>query len=374
MLPAIEIVMLFLQPVGLAVMLIYTYGFFQRSLKSKPLVDMLMGIMFGIAACIAMLAPIPIAEGIIIDIRNLFIGIAGAFFGLIGGGVALLIGIASRVAIGGDGVTLGVSAMVLVTLMGGIWANFIRPRVDHNLKAFSVLGLMIATDMLLALFLPAEVRNRFFIDLGPMMFCTYLIGSILLSQLITRERSLIDEARELASAAKTDPLTNLANRATAAAEFSDLPRPKYRDHGQTMLCIDVDKFKDINDRHGHPRGDRVLVDIAQRLSSCVRPSDILSRISGDEFLIVLHDITPDQARAVADRCLTAVNSAPVSADGVDIDVSISVGAVWTKSKPNFTAFREIADEALYRAKALGRNCVSFEVTSVYGTAGRHYAT
>ncbi|MEO0905751.1 MAG: LytS/YhcK type 5TM receptor domain-containing protein, partial [Pseudomonadota bacterium] len=77
MFPAIEKVMLILQPLGLAVMLIYTYGLFQRSLKSKLLVNMLMGKMFGIAACIAMLAPIPIAEGVIIDIRNLFVGIAG---------------------------------------------------------------------------------------------------------------------------------------------------------------------------------------------------------------------------------------------------------------------------------------------------------
>ncbi len=372
MLPVIEKVLLVVQPLGLAVMLIYTYGLFRRSLENTTLVNMLMGIMFGIAACVAMLSPIPIQEGIIVDIRNLFIGVAGAFFGLIGGGVTLLIGIAMRVVIGGDGMAIGVASMAFTAGMGAAWAYFVQPRMKNHLKAFFGLGIMIACNITLGIFLPSAVRIGFFVDLGPTLLIAYVLGSVLLGQLITRERYLIDEAKRLASEASTDPLTKLVNRATAAAAFSDLPRPKKQDHGQTMICIDVDRFKDINDRYGHLRGDKVLVDVATRLSACVRPNDILSRISGDEFLIVLHDVNTDQARAVANRCLTAVNGAPTTVDGVNINVSISVGAVWTDSKPNFTAFRETADGALYRAKALGRNCVSFETTRAFGVSARQH--
>ena len=80
---------------------------------------------------------------------------------------------------------------------------------------------------------------------------------------------------------------------------------------------------------------------------------------------MLHDIHPDQARCVADRCLTAVNEQAIVAHGVAIDASISVGAVWTNSAPSFTAFRETADNALYRAKSLGRDCVAFETKATF---------
>lgn len=365
MLPVLEKVMHIVQPLGLAVLLVYTYGLLQRAIGHAVAMNMLMGAMFGIAALVAMLSPIQIADGIFVDLRSLFVGVAGAFFGFLGGFIALSIAAMTRITLGGDGTMLGLYGLAISFIMGIVWANFVRPWARHTPTGYLVLGSMISCYVSVGWLLPPTVRTDFFVNVMPTLVVANVLGAMLLGQLITRERDLIDEARRLASEATTDPLTKLANRATAAAVFSDLPRFQNRHHGQTMICIDVDRFKTINDQHGHLRGDKVLVDIAARLSACVRPNDILSRISGDEFLIVLHDIDPDQARRVADRCLAAVNEAPVIADKVEIDVSISVGAVWTDRKPSFTAFREIADEALYRAKDLGRNCVSFEIASSF---------
>lgn len=365
MLDAIEKIMLVVEPLGLAVLLIFTFGLFRRSVENTLVLNMIMGGLFGLAAAMAMLSPIPIADGVIVDVRNLFIGMAGAFFGLIGGGIALIIGIAARIAIGGDGVELGIAGMVVAVSLGVGWGRFVRPHIHHDLTAFLTLGAMISCHMVVAVLLPPALLTRFFLDLGPTLIAANLCGSVLLGQLITRENALIDEARRLASEATTDPLTKLINRSTAAAIFSDLPKPQNRQHGQTMLCIDVDEFKAINDQHGHVCGDHVLVEIANRLTHCVRPNDILSRISGDEFLIVLHDIHPDQARRVADRCLTTINEQAIVANGVAIDASISVGAVWTNSKPSFTAFRQSADNALYQAKSLGRDCVAFETNATF---------
>lgn len=365
MLPVLEKVMHIVQPLGLAVLLVYTYGLLQRAIGHAVAMNMLMGAMFGIAALVAMLSPIQIADGIFVDLRSLFVGVAGAFFGFLGGFIALSIAAMTRITLGGDGTMLGLYGLAIAFIMGSAWANFVRPWVRHTPRGYLVLGSMISCYVSVGWLLPPAMRTDFFVNVVPTLVVANVLGAMLLGQLITRERDLFDEARRLASEATTDPLTKLANRATAAAVFSDLPRFQNRHHGQTMICIDVDRFKTINDQHGHLRGDKVLVDIAARLSACVRPNDILSRISGDEFLIVLHDIDPDQARRVADRCLAAVNEAPVIADKVEIDVSISVGAVWTDRKPSFTAFREIADEALYRAKDLGRNCVSFEIASSF---------
>ncbi|WP_341367920.1 diguanylate cyclase domain-containing protein [Yoonia sp. BS5-3] len=364
MVALLEKTMLVVQPLGLAIMTIYAYGLFRRSINDLWILNLIMGALFGLEASFAMLSPMPLADGIIVDIRNLFIGIAGAFFGFVGAGIALGLGIATRLAIGGEGATIGVYGMLVSGSMGVIWAHFIRPRIAQNILAYGVLGTMISGHILVGFLLPSAVWANFFIGLGPTLLIANIVGAVLLSFLIEREQRLIDIARDFESQATIDPLTKLVNRNTAVAAFANLPAPRTRCSGQTMICIDVDRFKSINDEHGHIRGDQVLVDVAARLSSCVRPDDILSRISGDEFLIVLHDVKQDHARDIAERCLTAVNEKPITTDNVAIDVSISIGAVWSDGRPNFTAFREIADQALYKAKALGRNCVSFEVTPV----------
>lgn len=366
MLNFLEEVILIVQPLGLAILLVYSYGLLQRAIKDVALLNAVMGTMFGIAALIAMLSPIQIAEGIFVDLRSLFVGVAGAYFGLLGGAIALTIAAITRIELGGSGTMLGLYGLGIAFAAGAVWAQFVRPRLGYNFRAFVALGAMISCYVVVGLLLPPALRTDFFVNVVPALVVTNVVGAVLLSQLITRERDMFNEARRLASEATTDALTKLINRRTAAAVYAELPRMKNRYHGQTMICIDVDKFKDINDKHGHVRGDKVLVDIANRLSDCIRPDDILSRISGDEFLIVLHDIHPEQARQVADRCLAVINAEPITADNVDIDVSISLGAVWTDSQPTFTAFREIADGALYRAKEMGRNCVTFEMTPIFG--------
>lgn len=361
MLPVFEKIMLVVQPIALAILLIYTYGLFSRAVKNPHVLNALMGGVFGLAAAMAMSAPIPIADGVIIDIRNLFIGIAAAFFGPLGGMVALLMGAAMRISIGGEGMMLGVAGMIVASIMGGLWALFLQPRIKKDLNALFVLALMISQHLVLGAFLPPAVRDSFFLGLGPTLLTANLIGTILLGKLIRRERALLAETHRLLDEATTDPLTKLVNRKTAATAFAALPPLRNRSLGQAMLCIDIDAFKGINDTYGHLYGDEVLIDVSAQLSACLRPDDILSRISGDEFVIVLHGVTAWQAKAIAERCRLAIGGTPLVADGKAIRVSISVGAVWTQLESSFIALREKADEALYHAKSNGRDCVAFEI-------------
>ncbi|MDX8346679.1 diguanylate cyclase [Cognatiyoonia sp. IB215446] len=363
MLPAFENMMLVVQPIALAVLVIYLYGLFSRSLQNRHILNSVMGGMLGFAAIAAMSSPIPIADGVIVDIRNLFIGVAAAFFGAVGGIIALVLAATMRISIGGYGMFLGVTGMFVAGLMAWIWGHALRQRIKNENLGLFVLAIMISLQMLTGLFLPPAVRTSFFLGLGPTLLLANLIGAFLLGKLIARERALIAEAKRLENEATTDPLTKLINRQTATAAFRKLPRIEDPSQGQAMLCIDVDSFKGINDSHGHVSGDRVLVEIAKRLSDCLRPVDIVSRLSGDEFVIILHAVTANQALSIAERCRQAIGTRPMTFDSRILRPSISVGAVWTQLPMSFNAFREKADDALYQSKSDGRNCVTFEIHS-----------
>lgn len=360
MLPAFDKVMLVVQPIALAVLMVYLYGLFSRSLHSRHVLNAVMGGMFGFAAIAAMSSPIPIADGVIIDIRSLFIGIAAAFFGILGGAIAFLLGAVMRISIGGDGVIFGVAGMLVAGSMACIWGYALRHRIKNENTGLFVLAMLISQQMIVGLFLPPALRASFFIGLGPVIFVANLVGVFLLGKLIARERALIEETHRLENEATTDPLTKLINRKTASAAFRELPIVRDPLLGQAMLCIDVDGFKGINDNYGHLCGDHVLVEIADRMADCVRPADIISRLSGDEFVIILHAVTASQARAIGERCRRAVGTKSMAFGGRIVTPSISVGVVWTQTPLSFNAFRELADDALYKAKSDGRNCVAFE--------------
>jgi diguanylate cyclase (GGDEF)-like protein len=127
----------------------------------------------------------------------------------------------------------------------------------------------------------------------------------------------------------------------------------------SVLMIDLDYFKDVNDRYGHPTGDVVLKVVAQRLLDSLRKTDLLARYGGEEFAVLLPETREDGARVIAERVRFAVNREPVEVDDVQISISVSVGVashtVQEIADPD--VLLKEADLALYRAKATGRNRV-----------------
>ena len=149
--------------------------------------------------------------------------------------------------------------------------------------------------------------------------------------------------------ARTDPLTELANRRYLHERCARLLT--HQDAAPvSLLMIDLDGFKVINDRHGHPVGDALLVEVATRLAATMRRDDLLGRLGGDEFAAILPRTTPLQARAVAQRMHTALAGPMVVAGHViRIDASVGVSAAGRPGTHTATLFRE-ADTAMYRAK------------------------
>lgn len=127
----------------------------------------------------------------------------------------------------------------------------------------------------------------------------------------------------------------------------------------SLIVADLDYFKKINDSYGHPAGDEVLVKVASRLRSCIRPREALGRYGGEEFLVVLPGSSHQVAVAVAERMRAAIAAQPESVQGAMLNLTISAGVASTDMFPTATTEELIsrADVALYAAKDAGRNRV-----------------
>lgn len=172
--------------------------------------------------------------------------------------------------------------------------------------------------------------------------------------------------------AQHDDLTGLPNTAFLK-ERLDHVLSLARRHGKqvAVLFIDLNRFKDINDAHGHDLGDQVLKSIADRLQVCVRESDTVCRRGGDEFVIVLTEIEcPGDAARVAEKALRAAGK-PLVIDGHAVEVGASIGiSLFPGDSADVDALMRLADVAMYQAKAAGRDGYCFAGTRLPSEA--HY--
>ena len=188
-----------------------------------------------------------------------------------------------------------------------------------------------------------------------------VIISSLLAGMVLRQFRLRVSASEAAAlqAATHDPLTGLQNRLALESQFSlVLSQSRRTGEGLAMLFLDLDGFKAVNDRFGHTKGDQVLATMAQRLGSVVRKSDIVARVGGDEFAVILTGL-PDEGRALAEQVAEKIIDTirePVSIDGEPYRMSTSIGIAYCPSQAEDLALlMNLADEAMYSAKHAGKS-------------------
>jgi len=171
--------------------------------------------------------------------------------------------------------------------------------------------------------------------------------------------SLLEMNQQLRKEATTDALTGLANRGRFDQFFADrfAEALKMR-QSLALLLMDVDRFKAINDKHGHPVGDRVLQALGKLVASAARQNDLAARYGGEEMVLVLPGTERSIATAVADSIRRAVAAKPIVAGATELAVTISIGvAVLEPPFKEPAHLLKAADMAVYAAKHGGRNCV-----------------
>lgn len=173
-------------------------------------------------------------------------------------------------------------------------------------------------------------------------------------------------------AALLDPLTGVCNRRGFDAEIARAFAQATRSGSpMALLLFDLDHFKEINDTHGHPAGDRILRTLTRTVAAHLRPDDVLGRLGGDEFGILLADTRIEQAQVLAERVRRAVAKMIVRTDP-EIRFTISIGLAGLVHSDSPDTLIEKADAALYRAKAGGRNRV--EADPVRGLLAEPHAS
>jgi diguanylate cyclase (GGDEF)-like protein len=245
-----------------------------------------------------------------------------------------------------------IGAALLPTLIG--MALFAKPRqaLWATLGAWAV----VALPVLVYLFahLPQLWTPRgldLVLALGPgALFVPMLVP--LLRGIERRFHALHAEGERLQALAERDVLIGLYNR-RAGERFLSTLLAHARDDAALVL-FDIDHFKRINDRHGHPAGDAVLIEVGRRCAARLGRDDIFARWGGEEFLVVLPGLPPAAGLAVAERLRAAIASSPIDPAGT---VTASFGVTAVRAGDTLAEVVQRADEALYRAKANGRDRV-----------------
>ncbi|MFV0348060.1 MAG: diguanylate cyclase [Halodesulfovibrio sp.] len=175
----------------------------------------------------------------------------------------------------------------------------------------------------------------------------------------TKERNdVINELEQLRNEVLRDPLTGIGNRRYADITLGTFESAQTRDQvSYGVLWADIDFFKTINDTWGHPTGDAVLVTVAQSLQSGLRSFDVVCRSGGEEFLILVPNVTLEALLSLAERLRVLVENSWIERNGVHIGVTASFGGTMARKGEHHDSVLARADAQLYLSKQGGRNCV-----------------
>jgi diguanylate cyclase (GGDEF)-like protein len=212
-------------------------------------------------------------------------------------------------------------------------------------------------------------RDRFFaaIDRRLMLALSWvgvLTLAILLAMMLALRpiiRALLGQ-RRLYDQARRDPLTRLSNRSHFQEQlYRESVRARRNLQPFSLLLFDIDNFKRINDRYGHPQGDQVLRYLAEETTRGLRSSDFVARFGGEEFAVILPETREDEARALAERLRSRLEQVTVPSEGGTISVTVSVGVATFGARAGIDSKDDLvlaADRALYASKQAGRNRVT----------------
>jgi diguanylate cyclase (GGDEF)-like protein len=264
----------------------------------------------------------------------------------------------------------GFAVYLLVTSRSGTIAANDLPRQTPSLMVRSLMPSFLAlVNLMLGLFLLRIAFAPAAAAITVSLVC-YVMRTVLLQTEAMKDKANLQIRNEqLAGLAVRDPLTGIANRRSLAEAYAQV-QSKGAGESLSLLLIDVDSFKQANDRHGHLHGDQVLIALARQLERfAARVSDShCARLGGDEFALLLPDVNGESAFALAEELRTAFGGQRFEAANGTASLSIGVASLEEARNLPLETLIHRADKALYRAKLLGRNRVEAEGEPDMGTA------
>ncbi|AXA93896.1 diguanylate cyclase domain-containing protein [Massilia sp. YMA4] len=180
-----------------------------------------------------------------------------------------------------------------------------------------------------------------------------VMGVLAVTEDITARKYMEEE---LFRRANFDTLTGLPNRGYFNNQLEEAVKRAQRHHGLALMYFDIDRFKQINDTHGHDVGDSVIRLFAQRIRSVLREADFIARLGGDEFVLIAEGLNEAGDAVVIAQKLVAAMAAPFDLAGAPLPVTTSIGVAWFEAGMTPEALVKAADQAMYDAKRAGRNC------------------
>jgi diguanylate cyclase (GGDEF)-like protein len=268
-------------------------------------------------------------------------------------------------------------SIVLAWMLGFCaWAIYREAEAAGTLRhvaggAFALAAAIMAYRSVALLWDPSQVSEVF--QVTHVQLLTYAIGSVLPVVatvgflLLCTQRS----QRELERAARMDYLTDVYNR-RAIEELGTRAIAAARRHGMALAVqvVDIDHFKRINDEHGHAVGDLALLRAVERIREGLRTEDLLGRLGGEEFIVLMPNTDGSSALAAAERVRTAFAERPLDLDGLPREVTLSIGvAVLAPADRHFSQLLQRADRAMYGAKRAGRDLVMADPMSGWEASG-----
>ncbi|EJN02391.1 diguanylate cyclase [Phyllobacterium sp. YR531] len=344
---------------GVTALVILSYSIVIRNFPKGWKKGAAVGVLFAVGAILSMNDPVTIAPGVFFDGRTALLAIVYPYGGPIGTVIAAVLIAGYRIWLGGIGAVPGLASITLLCIISYAMTRIPVRKIPIGIGRSVLTGLAASISIVSVLLLPEQVVETI---IGPPLIAIVvanILNVVIIVDFLEREKSRLRIIRALEHEASVDPLTKLQNRrAFDKAALRAMNDNRANSTHCSLIMIDIDHFKTINDRLGHYTGDTVLADVAAIIQKNVRLTDVVVRYGGEEILLLLTDTEQDVANELAERVRSEIENTDFLTGQESVHVTVSAGVASLGDKyASMEALLKAADKALYHAKLSGRNRV-----------------
>ncbi|MEX0370356.1 MAG: LytS/YhcK type 5TM receptor domain-containing protein [Tateyamaria sp.] len=356
----VSVLLDFVSSIAVLGLLVLGFGALASGLKKQRFNAPFLGVLFGLVAGWQMSMPLSPTAGVIVDMRNVPVVLAGAFLGARGVLACLMVTISIRLGVGGVGAVAGILGMLIAAGVGYIWAAF-KHRIGYGSNvALAILGIAVNLHMLSAFAVPLDITRWYFAEAAPTVAVLNLLCVPALGWLLTREQETIVRQAHLSAAAQVDPTTRLLTPAAFAQEVAHLDAADGDRRVVGMIALTLKNRAWLKKTWGEGALDQALGGLRVRLVALYGPERPMGTDSQNRLLVPVTAAEMRDLRPMRRALRLVASDTPLRLDG-DVEVPLSVVAESVTfghpDKPEET-LRDIRNAAAPRRTALSRLPIS----------------